>query len=692
MVQIDSILRIARREAASFDEELRLFLIKDFPSPGPKNFIEVLRNINGKIIADVEERAQCAVSGLLNDDDAETFVSLPLKLFPLLHHLLEHLDRAEGQENPYGILSLFTGLIERFESDFEVVLKSQWQFSYNMCELTGKLKLINEKFFSEHFVPAEPFHKWFIVLSYPTSHRNSAFMHSVQGHEIGRLFNRVSGISARAIELIDPKKYELFENLVMSLRGSATTEAISSNEIASPSVRNDKSQQCEAMGQLLDILKNWTEVIVADFFAITVFGPSYLFALTEFLTTQGSMGGFSSESPSGAFRIGNLLQIMDDLGFKKNLDKAVNLRIDEIGASVKTVPESRGAVRHAPIQDCLERCLSLEGDGIGREIFSMVREKTKGFAYEPQRLLDEVPELVKLMESLVPPIELFDVEKRDSRPANIISIMNAGWIVYLTRLADVYKNFSAETRDEQAELFDILNRLLLKAMEVNEVCEKLSKERERPSPELEILKYLYAKESDLSNRLFITPLLKPAQQLGNLSVDLRLGNEFIVPMKTKYPVLDPNRYGKYKVAEVEEYQEKIYKRYGEPFILHPGQFVLGCTLEFLRLPNFFSAYIIGRSSWGRLGLTIATAIAIDPGYSGVLTLELLNSGETPIVLYPGARIAQLILHKQPPSSHEYSRQKLSKYKFPVSVEFSKIRGDADWDDLQEMTNRKIGDR
>jgi dCTP deaminase len=326
----------------------------------------------------------------------------------------------------------------------------------------------------------------------------------------------------------------------------------------------------------------------------------------------------------------------------------------------------------------------MDGDGIGREIFSMVREETKGFAYEPQRLFNEVPELVKLMENLTPPIELFDMVERDSRPANIVSIMNAGWIVYQTKLADVCKDFSAETEDEQAQIFDILNSLLLKAMEVNEICEKLSKNRERPSPTLEILNYMYSEESNLSNRLFITPLLKPAHQLGNLSVDLRLGNEFIVPMKTKYPVLDPSRYGKYKVAEVEEYQEKIYKRYGEPFILHTGQFVLGCTLEFIRLPNCFSAYIIGRSSWGRLGLTIATAIAIDPGYSGVLTLELLNSGETPLVLYPGARIAQLILHKQTPSSLEYSRQKLSKYKFPVSVEFSKIRGDADWDDLQEM--------
>ncbi|HLG31257.1 MAG TPA: hypothetical protein VI387_13690, partial [Candidatus Brocadiales bacterium] len=157
MVQVDNILQIARRESDSFDEELRRFLLKDFPSPGPKNFIEVLRSINKKIVKDVEARMQCVINGLLNDNDVETYVSLPLKLFPLLHLMLEHIDKAEAQENPYGILSLFTRLIEHFESDFEVVLKSQWQFSYDMCELSGKLKFISEKFFDERIISAEPF-------------------------------------------------------------------------------------------------------------------------------------------------------------------------------------------------------------------------------------------------------------------------------------------------------------------------------------------------------------------------------------------------------------------------------------------------------------------------------------------------------------------------------------------------------
>jgi len=80
-------------------------------------------------------------------------------------------------------------------------------------------------------------------------------------------------------------------------------------------------------------------------------------------------------------------------------------------------------------------------------------------------------------------------------------------------------------------------------------------------------------------------------------------------------------------------------------MLHPNQFIIGSTLEYIKLPNDVFAHIIGRSSWGRLGLIIATATLIHPGFAGVVTLELTNVGEVPISLFPGLRIAQISFHK-----------------------------------------------
>jgi len=77
------------------------------------------------------------------------------------------------------------------------------------------------------------------------------------------------------------------------------------------------------------------------------------------------------------------------------------------------------------------------------------------------------------------------------------------------------------------------------------------------------------------------------------------------------------------------------------FVLHPGRFVLGATLEWVRMPNTCCGFIVGKTSLGRHGLSIETAPIVHPGFSGCLTLELSNVGEIPIALRPGMEIAQL---------------------------------------------------
>jgi dCTP deaminase len=88
-----------------------------------------------------------------------------------------------------------------------------------------------------------------------------------------------------------------------------------------------------------------------------------------------------------------------------------------------------------------------------------------------------------------------------------------------------------------------------------------------------------------------------------------------------------------------------YVSLGSSIILHPHKLMLGETLEFVRLPFDVVGYVVGRSSWGREGLVVATAIGVHPGFAGPITLELVNLGEVPICLYPGDLIAQLFLHR-----------------------------------------------
>lgn len=143
------------------------------------------------------------------------------------------------------------------------------------------------------------------------------------------------------------------------------------------------------------------------------------------------------------------------------------------------------------------------------------------------------------------------------------------------------------------------------------------------------------------NRLVVLPLVHP-KQVGEASVDVRLGNEFYVVARTRANSFEIS-------SETIKAPSSYYESYklppGEFIVLHPGEFMLGSTLEYLSLPPDLMAYVIGRSSLGRLGLIIATATHVAPGYKGTLTLELTNVGTLPIQLWPGVRIAQLVVHR-----------------------------------------------
>ncbi len=132
------------------------------------------------------------------------------------------------------------------------------------------------------------------------------------------------------------------------------------------------------------------------------------------------------------------------------------------------------------------------------------------------------------------------------------------------------------------------------------------------------------------------------------SIDVRLDRLFRVFENHRYPHIDP-------AEEQPELTRQVEPVGDEPFILHPGEFVLGSTYEGVTLPDDVAARLEGKSSLGRLGLlTHSTAGFIDPGFSGHVTLELSNVATLPIKLWPGMKIGQLCFFRlSSPSEHPY---------------------------------------
>jgi dCTP deaminase len=136
------------------------------------------------------------------------------------------------------------------------------------------------------------------------------------------------------------------------------------------------------------------------------------------------------------------------------------------------------------------------------------------------------------------------------------------------------------------------------------------------------------------------------------SIDFRLDRYFRVFENHRYPHIDP-------AVDQSDLTRVVEPEGEEPFILHPGEFVLGSTHEVVSLPDDIAARVEGKSSLGRLGLlTHATAGFVDPGFSGHVTLELANVATLPIKLYPGMKIGQLCFFRlSSPAEHPYGSEK-----------------------------------
>lgn len=132
------------------------------------------------------------------------------------------------------------------------------------------------------------------------------------------------------------------------------------------------------------------------------------------------------------------------------------------------------------------------------------------------------------------------------------------------------------------------------------------------------------------------------------SIDVRLDRYFRVFDNTKYTHIDPS-------LQQDELTSLVESPDSDPFVLHPGEFVLGSTFETVSLPDDLAGRLEGKSSLGRLGLlTHSTAGFIDPGFTGHITLELSNVANLPITLWPGMKIGQLCLFRlSSPAEHPY---------------------------------------
>jgi dCTP deaminase len=196
-----------------------------------------------------------------------------------------------------------------------------------------------------------------------------------------------------------------------------------------------------------------------------------------------------------------------------------------------------------------------------------------------------------------------------------------------------------------------------------------------------------------TSRIIIAPLISLKNQLGASSLDVHVGYEFRVFRYQQITHLEPLDDEDTVQKQLLQYTEQIEidpnPNFGK-FILHPGEFALASTIEFVGLPSDVAAILEGRSSYARLGLEVhAAAGYIAPGFRGTVTFEMANIGHLPIPLYVGLRIAQLTFWEVgTPAIAPYGRGGAPKYQQQLGTRPSSFYKDPELRRLRESVRQQ----
>ena len=165
-----------------------------------------------------------------------------------------------------------------------------------------------------------------------------------------------------------------------------------------------------------------------------------------------------------------------------------------------------------------------------------------------------------------------------------------------------------------------------------------------------LISAIFDNEHDLNNDTLVVvpkPSREDMERDKGASLDLRLGRWFRTMKRSNTSLIDIAAALSSSASNKPEskFTKEAFVQFNEQFVLHPGQFVLAATLEWIRIPVGLVGHITGKSSLGRRGLIIETAAGIQPGFTGCVTLELANVGEVPIGLVPAMKVCQIFFSR-----------------------------------------------
>lgn len=448
-------------------------------------------------------------------------------------------------------------------------------------------------------------------------------------------------------------------------------------------------------------LKSWLTECWCDLLGAVVMGPSFWFAQTSaflFFGNLNNIGQICRTHPPAVFRL-ILIQRVLNHRFPDTLLPELKTILHSYKKLIEHFDgmNSQGMTKSSGLKKLIllfqhyffGHFFAKEGGKLTFGAGCLNNHLTNLIKYTESINADVIFKMVSFLEKgyPIPSVKETILDKTEERPTLVQEILLAAWIYrnnnFKQKITDFYKIFSplASSGDQLWEAFgstaikslDEFNFSVLRSIQVSEWFDSLQGNDEIISFEnsddvqkrenifggvladFQILELLNNEE------IMVIPVMNLSKQLGSTSLDIRLGTSFQVYYPNQVGIIDFTENS--SVNNANKNSTLVDLDFVQAITIAPGQFILGHSMEYLKLPQNIAAEVEGRSSFARLGIEIhMTAGFIDPGFQGVLTFEIYNAGPNPVRLFPGYRIGQLRFFHGSPPRKPYDKNPSAKYR------------------------------
>jgi len=456
---IDTVLEAARERCEALEKEATRFENRRFPSQGPRILLNLVRRTNDAIKGSLRAIAEdTELRELLTPEQFELKVYRHTEFLPYLHWLLSFLQGAEVYDTPYALIPPLRRFLRKCLADSEVIFSSQHELNYSFFEVAENIRRLYENAGEEKFKElVKEFPSNFIAITFPSVETNHVLLHCMIAHEIGH------GIFVRD---------KLHEKLFPLVRIDHIEITRFARHVTKP--EHPKSQlellptelqvRQSLTKKINDSIDGWLNELCSDAIGLCLFGPAYYFAFLNFIVSFHYFDKTALTHPAPRLRLRLLSEMIADgdstetLGYAPYFDDNVSRLYESWKKEASTERE---------LGDPLYRIVSQAVTPLLKMIANTAIESSKELIYKTEQF-NKTDELCRLLVNVIPPVELVRTHGAEREITDLVSVLNAGWQVYLSSMEEFAKNLRLDSSKNGPESKERLLQILLKSVELLE--------------------------------------------------------------------------------------------------------------------------------------------------------------------------------------------------------------------------------